>query len=64
MKANILVNKTDRNKAVVRRLSEIKGLSEINVISDSMVSFIYYTEDAALAVFEEFAGSDLLRREN
>lgn len=64
MKASILVNGADRIKAVVNKLSGISGLSDISVISDSMVSFIYHSEEAALRVFEEFAGGDLLRKEN
>lgn len=62
MKANILVNGTSCIKTIVKKLSQINDLSDIEVSNNSVVSFIYHTEDAALRVFEELGSGELLRK--
>lgn len=62
MKANILVNGTACIKTIVKKLSQINDLSDITVSNNSVVSFIYHTEDAALRVFEELGSGELLRK--
>lgn len=62
MKANILVNGTACIKTIVKQLSQISDLSDIKVNNNSVVSFIYHSEEAALRVFEELGSGDQLRK--
>lgn len=62
MKANILVNGSACIKTIVKKLSQISDLSDIKVNNNSVVSFIYHTEDAALRVFEELGSGDQLKK--